>query len=175
MIHARKTPKRVAFALTIVAFCGCAPTSSSAPPPTTAASAASEDGPRSDARCPRDGSFGPVVLDRERYEVRTGADAKSFATLITSKDKPLEDCGIPAVLEKLTWLRCNDGSNPFDGKVRAAHASRSGSVGPGGRCGSIIDLYVVRCPEATYEVFADSYYVDRNSPGRELVFDIGTA
>lgn len=105
--------------------------------------------------------FGPVFLDSRQYEVRTGADAKSFATLVTTKEKPLEDCGIPAVLEKLAWLRCNDGSNPFGGKSRAAHASRSGNVGPGGRCDSIIDLYVVPCPEAKYEVFADSYVCEK--------------
>jgi len=153
-----ENPKSLALVATIVAFCGCAPVSSSTPPPGTAASATAEDGPRSDANCPRDeGLFGPVVLDRQQYERRTGADAKSFATLITTKAKPLEDCGIPAVLEKLAWLRCNDGSNPFGGHSRTAHASRRGSIGPGGRCDSIIDVYVVPCPEATYEVFADSY------------------
>lgn len=156
-----KTPKGLALAATIVAFGGCAPVAPSTPPPRTAASAAGEDGPRSDAKCPRGDPFGPVVLGRQQYEGRTGADAKSFATLITTKDKPLEDCGIPAVLEKLAWLRCNDGSNPFDGKSRAAHASRRGSVGPGGRCDSIIDVYVVPCPEANYEVFADSYICGR--------------
>jgi len=152
-----RVPKRLALAATVVAFCGCAPVSSSTPRPTTAASAAIEGGPPADPDCPRDGVFGPVVIDRQRYEARTGADAKSLATLITTKERPLEDCGIPAVLEKLTWLRCNDGSNPFGGKSRAAHASRRGNVGPGGRCGSIIDVYAVPCPEATYQVFADSY------------------
>ena len=102
-----------------------------------------------------------MYVDPAQYAARTGADAKSFATLITSKEKPLEECGIPPVLEKLAWLRCNDGSNPFGGKSQVAHASRSGSLGPGGRCDSIIDLYVVPCPEAKYDVYADSYVCEK--------------
>ena len=157
MIKTAPKQKRVALAAILVAFCGCAPAAPSTPPPKTVASAGTEGGARSAASCPRDGDFGPVLLPQQEYEARNGADAKSFATLITSKEKPLEECGIPPVLEKLAWLRCNDGSNPFGGKSRVAHASRSGNVGPGGRCDSIIDLYVVPCPEAKYEVFADSY------------------
>ena len=152
----------VAKAAIIGALCGCAPASPSTRPPTTVASAGKERGVASDGNCTRgDRLFGPVYVDPPQYAARTGADAKSFATLITSKEKPLEECGIAPVLEKLTWLRCNDGSNPFDGKSQAAHASRRGSIGPGGRCDSIIDVYVVPCPEATYEVFADSYVCDK--------------
>lgn len=161
MINRRRDGNSLTMAAILLALCGCAPVAPSTPPPATVASAGTEGGPRSTAKCPRDGDFGPVVLERQQYEARTGADAKSFATLITSKEKPLEDCGIPAVLEKLAWLRCNDGSNPFGGQSRAAHASRSGNVGPGGRCDSIIDLYVVPCPEAKYEVFADSYVCEK--------------
>jgi hypothetical protein len=150
----------LAMAATIAALIGCAPAASSTRPATTAASAG-EEGPRSDANCPREDMFGPVFLDSRQYQARTGNDAKSFATLVTTKEKPLEECGIPPVLEKLAWLRCNDGSNPFDGKSRAAHASRRGSIGPGGRCDSIIDVYVVPCPEAQYEVFADSYVCEK--------------
>lgn len=110
-----------------------------------------------DPACPRPDMFGPVVVSRQAYLSRAGVEATRFSDLATSKEKPIEECGIRPVLKRLLELTCNDRSNPFNGDGRAAHASRAGSFGPGGRCGSIIDRYDVKCPEATYQVFADSY------------------
>ncbi|MGE0870359.1 MAG: hypothetical protein AB7P03_17470 [Kofleriaceae bacterium] len=36
-------------------------------------------------------------------------------------------------------------------------SKRSGSVGPGGRCNSIIDLYKVGCPDGDVSVYIDVY------------------
>jgi hypothetical protein len=105
--------------------------------------------------------FGPVFLPPEGFRARNGADATKFAQLSMSKELPLEECGVRATVEKLALLRCEDGSNPFDLDLRVAHASRRGNVGPGGRCGSMIDVYQVVCPERSYEVFADSYVCPR--------------
>lgn len=112
---------------------------------------------RNDTACTRAEEFGPVLVVRERFEARNGAAAATFSSLSTSEARPLEECGVEATLRKLVSLRCNDGSNPFDQDLRMAHASRRGSVGPGGQCGSMIDVYEIVCPERKYEVFADSY------------------
>jgi hypothetical protein len=36
--------------------------------------------------------------------------------------------------------------------------SRVGNTGTGGRCGTIIDLYAVPCPDKQYEVYMDMYH-----------------
>lgn len=59
-------------------------------------------------------------------------------------------------LELLTRLVCDDGSQPFV-NPQQAHAARRGAVGQGGRCGSVIDLYDVVCPEGAYEIYMDLY------------------
>lgn len=92
------------------------------------------------------------------YAGRHGLAATRFSELETSQEKPLEECSLDAILQRLVTLRCDDGSNPFQGNMNAAHRSRRGSVGPGGRCGAIVDLYEVPCVEGTYEVYADLYF-----------------
>jgi hypothetical protein len=63
-------------------------------------------------------------------------------------------CGIPAENDWLESLTCDDGSKPFGN----AEEVRAGNVGPGGRCGSIVDQYVVKCPGGkTYPIFIDAY------------------
>lgn len=42
---------------------------------------------------------------------------------------------------------------------------RVGNVGLGGRCGTIIDLYEVECPEGIYRVFMDLYHC---APGEDM-------
>ena len=109
--------------------------------------------------CTRDDEiFGPVRVSAAVYGSRTGVMARRFSELgTTTKESPLEECGLKTVVLRLISLRCDDGSKPFGDDFRAAHASRAGSFGPGGRCGSIIDRYDVPCPERTYQVFADGY------------------
>ncbi|MEL6342568.1 MAG: hypothetical protein AAFV53_05510 [Myxococcota bacterium] len=104
--------------------------------------------------------FTPVLVDPEDLDRRIGANAKAFAELKTSKDRPVEVCQVAGQLDTLTRLTCNDGSNPFTDRD-AAHAARTGNVGQGGRCGSVIDLYVVPCPEGEYNVYMDLYVCPR--------------
>jgi hypothetical protein len=113
--------------------------------------------PRSEAvTCERPDEFGPVMVDIQLYGKRRGASAKRFSELVTTKAEPIEACGVRGSLVELVRLRCDDGSNPF-GSLEEAHASRAGNVGAGGRCGSIVDLYKVPCPEKTYDVYVDMY------------------
>lgn len=100
--------------------------------------------------------FGPVALPRSALSGRHGSTTQRFSAITTSKSTPVEVCGVQEQLDWLTRVRCDDGSNPFPG-MREAHAARAGSVGAGGQCGSIIDLYQVRCPEKTYEIYMDLY------------------
>jgi len=110
--------------------------------------------------------FGPTLVPAAIYAARTGADAHKFSELgVSTKERPLEECGLKRVLVRLVTLTCDDGSNPFSRDLKAAHMSRSGNVGPGGRCDSIIDRYEVACPERTYAVFADMYICPRPLDG----------
>lgn len=79
-----------------------------------------------------------------------------FSALSTTKEQPVEVCEVQGQLVWLTQVQCDDGSNPYR-SMSEAHNSRAGNVGPGGRCGSIVDLYMVPCPEKTYEVYMDLY------------------
>jgi hypothetical protein len=106
--------------------------------------------------CNRPEQFGPVIVTESQYLERHGARATKFSELATSKEQPAEVCGIEAQVNYLLDLRCDDGTNPY-ANFDAAHGSRVGNVGPGGRCDSIIDLYAVPCPEGNYEVFIDAY------------------
>jgi hypothetical protein len=123
--------------------------------------------PEGQLACARPDEFGPVLVPLGAYRARTGVGIGRLSELTTTKERPLEECGLRTVLIRLATLRCNDGSNPFGDDLRQAHASRAGNVGPGGRCDSIIDRYVVKCPEAAYDVFADMYFC---APGAEGAF-----
>ena len=111
----------------------------------------------SSGSCPRpDGMFGPVVLPKDVWEARIGASTQHFSELVTTAAQPVEVCGVQEQVAWLTRVQCEDGSNPFH-SLSEAHNSRAGNVGSGGRCGSIIDLYQVPCPEKTYPVYMDLY------------------
>ncbi len=101
--------------------------------------------------------FGPVIVSASHYAARHAATASKFSEVQSSASQPAEVCGVGAGIELIATLTCDDGTNPFKGDRGAAHAARAGNVGPGGRCGSIIDLYPVTCPEGTFEIYIDSY------------------
>jgi hypothetical protein len=107
-----------------------------------------------------------VILPHAVYANRNGVGMATFAALTTSQEKPLEECGLRSVLHRLVGLTCNDGSRPFGDNLKAAHESRSGNTGPGGRCGSIIDRYEISCPEGAYAVFADMYACSEATAGQ---------
>jgi hypothetical protein len=87
---------------------------------------------------------------------RKGAGVTRYSDARSTKATPIEVCGFLAENEWLFGATCDDGSHPIT-KRKEAEASRPGNEGPGGRCGSIIDLYKVKCPEATYEIHIDAY------------------
>ncbi|HEY3498051.1 MAG TPA: hypothetical protein VGK73_25305 [Polyangiaceae bacterium] len=135
------------------------PAQSPAQPDPRGAASAPDDEPSVPAWCGRSpDDFGPALVPPDRYERRAGAGIRSFAALTTSQAAPLEECGLEAALQRLAGMSCRDGQQPFAGDLQAAHRSRSGSTGPGGRCGSILDRYVARCSEATYDVYVDMYF-----------------
>ncbi|HEX7843443.1 MAG TPA: hypothetical protein VF469_38485 [Kofleriaceae bacterium] len=102
-------------------------------------------------------------IPRAEWDRRNGAGVTVFRNARSTKEAPVEMCGVRAATEWLTMLRCDDGSQPIKNVDDAEHA-RSGNVGPGGRCHSIIDRYLVPCPEQRYEIFIDAYICPTGSP-----------
>jgi hypothetical protein len=97
-----------------------------------------------------------VGISKAEWDKRNGAGVTKFSQAKSTKERPIEMCTIDAQNEWLTSLSCDDGSQPIDSH-EAAEIARVGNVGKGGRCGSIIDLYRVKCPEASYDVYVDGY------------------
>ncbi|HTJ44051.1 MAG TPA: hypothetical protein VL463_18220 [Kofleriaceae bacterium] len=106
--------------------------------------------------CSQSDVYGAVGYPRADWDQRKGAHASHFSEVPSTKDAPIEVCGIPDEGVWLAAMKCDDGSNPFH-SPDAAEPARVGNVGPGGRCGAIVDLYEVACPEKTYEVYIDAY------------------
>ena len=148
----------LAAALLVLAACGGKPAATSTTPRSEPAQPpGGEAKPAGDnAVCAsRPEMIGPVMLDDAQAQQRYGANARTFADAPTTKERAIEVCGIPASRQWLRGTACADGSPPKQN-------GRSGSVGPGGRCGSIIDLYSVACPEGNYEVYIDIYMCGPN-------------
>ena len=107
--------------------------------------------------------IGTVQLSPDEARTRHGLGATKFSSVPTSMIQPIEVCGLRAQLEWLVKATCDDGSQPFAGPgdpneaLDRAHAARRGSDGPGGRCKDPIDLYMIECPERTYELYIDMY------------------
>lgn len=100
---------------------------------------------------------GQLALSPEEYDLRTGKDARALADLRTSRERPVEVCGVHDQHALLMSLTCADGSRPLTTTTDARRA-RLGSVGTGGRCGKIIDLYRVTCPDRRHDIYMDAYY-----------------
>ena len=111
--------------------------------------------PAGPVECNRPEQFGPIQLSPEQYARRHGAGVTDLSALKSSKEQPVEVCHVEGEREFLLAARCADGTPPFTSGIAVAKA-RSGSVGSGGRCRTIIDHYRVPCPEATYEVHAQT-------------------
>jgi hypothetical protein len=112
----------------------------------------------------RSDQFGPITLDARQATGRYGHGSTRFDQVLSSKERPVEVCGTGGELDWLFRTSCADGSHPFADRA-AAHGARRGSLGGGGRCGSVIDAYDVPCPEQTYKVFMDMYMC---GPGESL-------
>lgn len=143
------------------AACGSQAAAPSSTSPTAAAPVATpEAAPSPEAAAPppagagelacNAGTFGPAALSEAQKGQRYGANARTFADAPSSKERPIEVCGVRASKQWLRGTACADGSPP-------TQDGRRGNVGGGGRCGSVIDLYSVTCPEGSYEVFIDIY------------------
>jgi hypothetical protein len=105
---------------------------------------------------PRDIALGPAGISRAEWDNRNGAKVTAFHEAKSTMELPIEMCGIPAENEWLMTLHCKDGSQPIKTR-RDAELARHGNLGSGGRCGSIIDKYTVKCPEASYDIYLDGY------------------
>lgn len=144
----------------LLAACGGKPASSTtpsapAPPaePAPAPVADTKEFPTHDDKSPcadRPDSFGPFVLTKDQAAKRYGRRAVKLDDALTTKATPIEVCGIPMSSAWMSERKCAGGGPP---KI----LGRVGSVGRGGRCGAIIDLYDVQCPEQLYKVFVDIY------------------
>lgn len=97
-----------------------------------------------------------VGISKAAWDRRNGAKVARFREARSTKATPIEMCGVAAANHWLTTLQCDDGSRPIR-DINDAEEARPGNVGIGGRCRSIIDRYVVLCPEASYEIFIDPY------------------
>lgn len=106
--------------------------------------------------CDQTELYAPVGVTKAAWARRKGAGLVHYGEARSSKDDPVAVCGIPAEMDWLMSLTCDDGSHPFANRDQA-HAARVGNVGPGGSCGSIIDLYEVPCPEGTHAIYMDAY------------------
>lgn len=106
--------------------------------------------------CDQTDVYAPVGVSAAEWARRKGAGLVHYSEARSTKDEPVAVCGIPAEMDWLMSLTCDDGSRPFANPDQA-HAARVGNVGPGGRCGSIVDLYEVPCPEGTHAIYMDAY------------------
>lgn len=135
--------------LLALSLLACGPKSSSISRGTAAAGPTLDD-------CARPDPYSPVTIAPSELGERNWAGVTRVGELQASADRPVEVCGVQEQLDFLMALECADGSNPYTSRDQA-HASRVGNVGPGGRCGSIIDLYVMPCPEGQQQIHMDLY------------------
>src|SRR5262245_59647768 len=142
-----------------------APTGPDAPPPPSTEPSSDKPSWTDTSVCSqRSDQFGPITLTAEQATGRYTHGSLRFDQVITSKERAVEVCGPAGELDWLFATSCADGSHPFADRA-SAHSARRGSVGGGGRCGSIIDDYAVPCPEKTYDIFMDMYMC---GPGESL-------
>lgn len=97
-----------------------------------------------------------VGIPSAEYAQRNGSRAKTFKQAASTKEAPIERCGIENANEWLSTLRCGDGSVPIKDHPDA-ETFRVGNVGKAGRCGSIVDHYQVPCPEGPTDIYIDAY------------------
>jgi hypothetical protein len=108
--------------------------------------------------CPvGDMGYGPIMWPEGSGSLRWMIGETQVAGVQSSQDQPVEVCGVGGELAWLVGLTCPDGSKPYPDE-NTAHNSRVGNTGTGGRCGTIIDLYAVPCPDKQYEVYMDMYH-----------------
>jgi hypothetical protein len=98
----------------------------------------------------------PVGLPYAEWRTAMKHGVAKYSEVTSTKDKPIELCGSSTENWWLAALACEDGSHPFADNA-AAQLALLGNVGAGGRCGSPVDHYRVRCPEREYDLYLDGY------------------
>jgi len=162
---------------------GASATTPSANPPPAESSPSSDGQAEADAPddydpepafCPADGEAlaGATVPKDQRY----APAVRRFSEIESALDKPIEACGVHGQTSYLKYLECDDGNRVF-ATLQAAHAARVGSKGPQGRCGAVVDLYEVQCPEQTYSIYMDLYKCtsDEGNPLAASILPVGVA
>jgi hypothetical protein len=140
-----------------------------------ASASASAAPPGEDAGCqPRAGSDRPVIVSREAWQARKWRDATKLSQLKTSRDDPMQACGLSGTSQWLANLHCDDETRPVS-SAGDAKASFVKSVGRGGRCDNDIRLYRLACAASkgaqaeTFDIFIDRFWCVE---GEEFVFDV---
>jgi hypothetical protein len=110
-------------------------------------------------QCPPAGGLGlsAVIWPTSKAQLRRFINETRLDKVNTDKATPVEVCGARGQIAWLLRARCPGGNAAFTDS-RAAHRSRAGNVGPGGRCGKIVDLYKVPCPGKTYSIYMSLYH-----------------
>jgi hypothetical protein len=98
----------------------------------------------------------PVGLPYTTWRSVMKRGLTKLSQVVSSKQAPIELCGVSTENYWLSTLLCDDGSRPLANKS-AAERARLGNLGNGGRCGSIVDHYRVSCPDKPYDVFIDGF------------------
>lgn len=99
---------------------------------------------------------------------RSAEDVAAGARPGSSPDEPVLRCGPQdSYAYVASEYRCPDGTNPFDGDVRKAMRSRSGSRRA--ENGHYVDSYEVPCASGTVTVYVDLYGCDEQpAPDQQL-------
>jgi ankyrin repeat protein len=98
----------------------------------------------------------PVIWHPADAAKRWGQGLKRFSEVRSSKAVPVEVCRPFGEAQYLKGLACEGGESPFE-TLEGVKEARAGSVGKGGRCGNLVDLFIVHCPEASYKIYMDMY------------------
>ena len=101
--------------------------------------------------------FGAVPWTAENASERWGNGVTKVAEVRSSMARPIEVCGVTGQLAWLSALVCPDGKPAFEDRG-SAHSARVGSMGSGGRCGTVVDAYEVPCSSGTVTVHMDLYH-----------------
>ncbi len=113
--------------------------------------------------CARADAYSEIHAREEVYQGRYGSSATHYSQLQTTLQRPLEECGLQSALEHLSQLACDNETQPF-ATLESAHNARKGSMGSGGRCASIVDVYEIVCPESRYLIHVDMYFCGPSLP-----------
>jgi hypothetical protein len=103
--------------------------------------------PKVDPLCAhRPEKAGPFVLDASQTMQRHGYAADNYIEVDSTKEKPIEVCGLEGVRKWIEAAKCPDGS-------AGSQQGRVGSVGLGGRCNTMIEKFKVGCPDGSINMF----------------------